>query len=460
MPTAPANLDHPRFPVKTPEVAEDKFWIFRLEDPTGLCLIRNVKGANDLDLRECLNRKDFRAWCLYDVGNSAFATTVMAVLFPLFFREHLAANLTGTATATVWSLGSALSLLLSALLCPLAGTWADSRGNHRESLMAMVLSGAFLTALIGSLPQGEWLLGLACFVGATLTFSLGNVFYDAFLPVLAPEKERAILSSAGFAMGYLGGGTLLLANILMIMLLPSPWGNISAFWSVSLWWFSFSFPLYRNAPPMRPSAPGHRGLKDVASRLRIIVRTPQVLQFLLAYWLYNDGIGTIMKMGVLYGSLLGIGRGHLLGALLATQFIGIPSTLLFGRLGRRWGDKTALLLGLSGYLFLVAWAFFLSANWHFWILALGVGTVQGGTQALSRSLFSQLIPPGKGGEFFGFYQLSGRLAGLGGPLIFGGAAHLTGSVRSGVPFLALFFLAGMGILLRLKIPSPIGENRS
>lgn len=404
-----------------------------------------------MDLRECLTRKDFRAWCLYDVGNSAFATTVMAVLFPLFFREHLAADLTEASTATVWSLGSALSLLLSALLGPLAGTWADSRGNHRESLMVMVFSGALLTALIGALPQGRWLTGLACFVGASLSFSLGNVFYDSFLPVLAPEKERAFISSAGFALGYLGGGSLLLADILMVLFLPSPWGNIAAFWSVSIWWLLFSLPLYRNAPPMIPADPAHRSLKDVISRLRAIVRTPKVLRFLLAYWLYNDGIGTIMKMGVLYGSLLGIGRGHLLGALLVTQFVGVPCTFLFGRLGRRWGDRNALLLGLAGYLFLVAWAFFLTENWQFWILALGVGIVQGGTQALSRSLFSLLIPPGKSGEFFGFYQLSGRLAGLGGPLIFGGAAHLTGSVRSGVPFLALFFLAGMGILLGLKV---------
>lgn len=411
-----------------------------------------------MDLRECLTKKDLRGWCLYDVGNSAFATTVIAVLFPLFFREHLAADLTGTSTAMVWSLGSALSLLLSALLCPLAGTWTDSRGNHRKALMAMALTGALLTALMGTLPRGKWLMGLACFVGASLAFSLGNVFYDAFLPVLAPEKERAFLSSTGFALGYLGGGTLLLADILMVMFLPSPWGSLLAFWSVSLWWILFSLPLYLHAPAMPHADPGHRNMKDLISQLRNIVRAPRVLRFLLAYWLYNDGIGTIMKMGLLYGSLLGIGREHLMGALLVTQFVGIPCTFLFGRLGRRWGDKTALLLGLTGYLFLVVWAFFLRTNWQFWILALGVGTVQGGTQSLSRSLFSQLIPRGKSGEFFGFYQLSGRLAGLGGPLIFGGAAHLTGSVRSGIPFLALFFLAGMGILLGLKAGPPAGED--
>ncbi len=399
-----------------------------------------------MDLKYCLSDQSIRAWCLYDVGNSGFATTVMAVLFPLFFHAHLATDLSDSSTALAWSLASALSLLLAALTGPLAGTWTDLRGNHRKALIFSSLMGALLTGLLGILPEDRWLLGLTCYTVASLAFALGNVFYDAFLPSLVPEEHRGYVSSAGFALGYLGGGFLLMVHVLILKILPLQPAYRLVFGSVGLWWALFSIPLYRHAPPMVSAEPVGSSLKHLTLRLREVRQTPKILRFLLAYWLYSDGIGTIMKMGVLYGSLLGIGKFHLLGALLITQFIGIPCSLGFGRLGQRWGDKKALFLGLTGYIMLVVWAYFLKENWQFWILAAGVGTVQGGTQALSRSFFSKLVPPEKTAEFFGFYQLSGRLAGLGGPLIFGLAAHWTGSVRSGVPFLALFFLAGMAIL--------------
>lgn len=410
-----------------------------------------------MKLKDLLRQRKLRAWCLYDVGNSAFATTVMAVLFPIFFRERLALALDSGTTALAWGLASALALLLSAFLGPLAGTWADMRGNHRKALLWTALSGSCLTALLGFLAPGRWLTGLVCFVGGSLAFAVGNVFYDAFLPALAPPRQQGYLSSAGFAAGYLGGGILLLTDILLVFLLPPKWGYGLAFLSVGLWWAGFTLPLYLNSPDMTKIRPSTWAQPGFRKRLTGIASTPGILRFLFAYWLYNDGIGTVMKMGVLYGSLLGIGKEHLLGALLLTQFVGIPCTLLFGRLGQSWGDKKVLLAGLTGYLFLVSWAFFLQENWQFWVLALGIGTVQGGTQALSRSLYSKLVPPGKSGEYFGFYQLSGRLAGLAGPLLFGGAARLTGSVRSGIPFLGFFFIAGMVILVGVD-PGPV--NRS
>ncbi|WP_352425698.1 MFS transporter [Aminomonas paucivorans] len=406
-------------------------------------------------LRDLLRRLDWRAWVLQDVGNSAFATTILAVLYPLYYREVLGAGAEASSVLAWWGYVSALSMLLTALLAPGLGALADGAGRRKGALLAATALGVGASAAMGLLGEGHWVWGLALFALGSLGFSFNNVFYDSFLPHLAAPEERAGLSSAGYALGYLGGGTLLVANAA----LAGFWGEAGfrlSFLSVALWWGLFTLPFLRHVgePPPSPREPGETwGASAYGRPWRTLLglrHQPDLLWFLGAFWLYNDGIGTIMRMGVLYGSSLGLGQGTLLGALVATQFVGVPCTILFGRLAGRWGDRRVLMAGLGGYLALCAFIPFVVRPWHFWVLALGVGVVQGGTQALSRSLFASLVPKERSAELYGFYDLSSKFAGVLGPFLFGLLAQLTGSLRMGGPVLGLFFLGGMAMLRRVR----------
>ena len=402
-----------------------------------------------------LRRPDRRAWILQDVGNSAFATTILAVLYPLFYREVLGRGASGPSVLAWWGYVSALSMLLTALLAPALGAAADRAGRRKAALLSATALGVAASAAMALPAPGQWIWGLGLFVLGSLGFSFNNVFYDAFLPHLAGPEERAGLSSAGYALGYLGGGVLLVADVALVAL-GGEWGFRLSFLSVALWWGGFTWPFLRHVaePPPSPPEPGETwGVAAYGRPWRTLLglrEQPDLLWFLGAFWLYNDGIGTIMRMGVLYGSSLGLGQGTLLGALVATQFVGVPFTLLFGRLAARWGDRRALTAGLCGYLALCAFIPFVERSWHFWVLALGVGVVQGGTQALSRSLFAALVPKERSAELYGFYDLSSKFAGVLGPFLFGLLAQITGSLRMGGPVLGVFFLTGILMLRRVR----------
>jgi UMF1 family MFS transporter len=255
--------------------------------------------------------------------------------------------------------------------------------------------------------------------------------------------------------GYLGGGILLAVNVAMVAFMSPEKGMRLSFLSVGIWWALFTLPVMAFVPeppgnPVGTATPG-RILSRPFETLRSLRKYRDAFFFLVAFWLYNDGIGTVIKLGALYASSLGIGRNHLLGALLATQFVAIPCALGFGRLAERIGAKPAISIGLAGYVCLSAWAFFLVHPWQFWVLAIGIGTVQGGTQALSRSLFGSMIPPGQSAEFFAFYDLSSKFSGVAGPALFAVILQVTGSPRLGALALSLFFLAGMAVLRRVDV---------
>jgi UMF1 family MFS transporter len=289
------------------------------------------------------------------------------------------------------------------------------------------------------------------------------VCYDSLLPHIARPEDLDRISSRGYALGYAGGGILLALNAAMV-LFPGSFGLPSAaaamrasFVTVSVWWALFTIPLARRVPEPPRAAPG--GASSVgnaaAESFRRVLRTLGEIRgrrdawmFLLAFWLYGDGIGTIIKMATIYGSEIGIGRNDLIGSLLLVQIVGIPFSLLFGRIARRTGARGGILIGLAVYTILSLLAFFLSRPWHFWLLAFLVGTVQGGTQALSRSFFASLTPVDRSGEWFGFFSVSSRFAGIAGPLLFGLLGQATGSSRWGALALVLFF-AGGGLLLAL-----------
>lgn len=395
------------------------------------------------------------SWALYDAGNSAFATTVMATVLPIYYQEVAARGLTMPSALAYWGYASAGALLLSVLSAPFSGAAADARGWKKRGLAVATLMGVAASAGLAWVGEGQWVRTLVLLVLGTVGFSLSCVFYDSLLPHLVRPEELDGASSRGYAVGYLGGGILLAINVGMIAFLPPERGMRLSFLTVAAWWALFTLPVmaFVPEPPREPT--GSPGTGSVLARpfrtLRSLRLHRDAFLFLVAFWLFNDGIGTVIKLGALYASALGIGRGHLLGALLATQFVAIPCTLGFGRMAGKIGAKPAIFLGLGGYVCLSVWAFFLVHPWQFWILAIGIGTVQGGTQALSRSLFGSLIPPGRSAEFFAFYDLSSKFSGVAGPALFGLILQATGSPRYGALALSLFFLAGMTVLRRVDV---------
>ncbi|PTX58132.1 UMF1 family MFS transporter [Melghirimyces profundicolus] len=414
-----------------------------------------------------MNRKAVRAWVLYDWANSAFATTVMAAVMPIFYADVAAAGLDGTTKTAYWGYTQSIALIFVVLLSPVLGAIADYSRSKRTFLRFFTYMGALASSLLFFTGEGDWVSASLLVILGTLAYSGGNVFYDAFLTDLVPERERDRVSSRGYAFGYIGGGVLLAVNLAAIQFpkaffLPdSLVATQLAFLSVGIWWWVFSIPLFRhvreqkggNAPGarIRPTAMAAVGFRSVGNTLRRLKRYPEVLKFLVAFWFFSDGINTIIKMATIYGREIGIGQTDLIAALLITQFVGIPFTLLFGRIADRFGAMRTLIATLGVYLIIVILGYFMQTASHFYALAILVGTVQGGSQALSRSIFTRLIPAHRNAEFFGFYSLSGKFASIFGPFLFGLVGQFTGSSRFGITSLAFFFLAGIVLLLTVNL---------
>ena len=407
-----------------------------------------------------------RAWCMYDWANSAFATTVMAALFPPFFSS-LAQNAGATAPEATawWGYITAGTLLLIALSAPVLGVLADLGGSRKRFLGYFAASGIMATAMMVTLSGDTWQAAAVLFVVANFGFSGSFIFYESLLPQLATGAEMDRLSSRAYALGYAGGGLLLVINLMMVTKpawfgLPGPdWAVRVSFVTVALWWAVFSLPLMRKGPePMAgKSSPGQArpGMKTAFLRLaqtfREIRQYRQLSTFLAAYWIYNDGIGTIVKMATIYGAEIGIGMTDLMGAMVLTQVIGIPFALLLGRAAGSLGARKTIHLTLIAYGMISIGGFFMANATHFYILAAMVGMVQGGAQALSRSLFASMVPRHRTAEFFGFYSTSGKLAGVVGPLVFGLVGQLAGSSRLGILSLVLFFTLGGWLLTRVDV---------
>ncbi len=418
-----------------------------------------------------------RAWCLYDVANSAFTTTVVAAVLPEFFSSVAGAGLDTDPTqakvlaTSLWARANYVVMILTALSAPLVGAFVDVRGRPGRMLAALAFAGAALTGALVGVGAGDWQLALGLYITASVAWSASLVVYDGLLPAVASRHELDGISARGFAWGYLGGG-LLLALQLVIISFPARFGLPNAEWatrlcfvSVGIWWAAFSVPLIRHAPRTTTVAPSVRQASRLAmarlgQTLRDLRQHRDAFRFLIAFWLYNDGIGTIVRMAVILGAEIGIGRGHLIGAILLVQILGFPFSLLFGRLARSIGARNAIFLGVAGYLLLCGLGFAMQTAAHFWMLAAGVSMFQGGTQALSRSLFASLIPHDRSGEFFGFYNLSGKFAGLLGTATFALAGPWLGSSRYGVLGLVVLFLAGAAVLATVRIPDQAKPSNS
>jgi UMF1 family MFS transporter len=421
--------------------------------------------------RFALDRPEARAWALYDWANSAFWTTVITAVFPIYFLE-LARELGPDAAQERFARATTLALVVSALIAPVLGALADFRALKKRLLALFGALGALSTgALFFALP-GEWPYALACFGLANVGAAASLAFYDALLPHVARPDEMDRLSASGYALGYLGGGLCLALNLAWIKRpdwfgLPSGEGLTAAqatlpvrlaFLFVALWWLGFTLPLLRwvREPPRllesdeQPGAAVLRvSFQRLGETLRELRRYRQAFLMLVAFLVYNDGIVTIIRMAAMYASAKQLGDGTVIGTILAVQFVGIPCAFAFGALAPRFGAKRLVLFGLLVYCGISLLAFFMESALHFVLLGALVGLVQGGTQALSRSLFASLIPPHKSGEFFAFFGVGEKFAGVLGPLLYGAVITWTGSAQNAILSVIPFFVAGGLLLLRV-----------
>ena len=413
-----------------------------------------------------LGRKELRAWAMYDWANSAFVTTVAAAFLPLFYAQVAASEFPKVVATAYWGYTQAIALAIVAVLSPVLGAIADYMGAKKRFLAVFMSFGVTFTALLYFIGEGDWLLASALFIVAQVGFSGANVFYEALLPSVARYDEVDRVSTAGFAMGYVGGGILLAINAAWY-LSPESFGFAdggqavkASFLSVAVWWALFSLPLFRTVrePARRLGRgetaglnPARVGFSRVATTLREIRRHPDLFVFLLAFLIYNDGVGTIMKMATVYGTEIGIGNAHMIGALLLVQFVGIPFTFAFGQFASRVSAKSGIFVCLATYAGISVFGFFMSEAWQFWMLAVGVAMVQGGIQGLSRSLYARMIPAGRATEYFGFYSVSSKFAGIAGPLVFAVVGQSMGSSRWGIFSLVAFFAVGAVLLMRVDV---------
>ena len=403
-------------------------------------------------------RKSAVSWAMYDWANSAFATTVMAGFFPIFFKQYWSAGI--DVHVSTFRLGSANSIasITVALLAPILGFVADKGGAKKKFLFFFLMIGVISTGMLGVIGKGEWAYAAACYALATVGFAGGNVFYDSLLVSVARKEKMDFVSALGYGFGYLGGGLLFAVNVWMT-LSPLTFGLADAaeavkvsFVTVAAWWALFSIPLFLFVPEPRRAEEAHglkavkSGFRDLRAAFREVRKARVAFLFLIGYWLYIDGVDTIVLMAVDYGMSLGFESRTLITALLVTQFVGFPAAIAFGRIGERLGTKTGIFMGLAVYVVVAVWGFFMQRQAEFYILAVAIGLVQGGVQSLSRSFYAKLIPEERAAEFFGFYNMLGKFAAVIGPFLMGWVSVTTGNARYSILAVIALFVAG-GLVL-------------
>ena len=413
-----------------------------------------------------LGRRDLRAWAMYDWANSAVQTTIIATIFPIYYQKVAAAGQTDAEAMGRFAWATTLAILIVAIVAPVLGAIADITAIKKKLLGAFLAGGAAACAAMFWIGPGEWKLALTLFVIVNVGVAGSIVFYESLLPHLVAQEELDRVSSAGYAIGYLGGGTLLAVNLLMIQkpeLFGLPDSGVAtrvALASVAVWWVVFSIPLFRRVPEPpgrleRDERPGANvlvtGVKRLVETFLELRRYRDAFVMLTAFLLYNDGIQTMIRMATLYGTAINLPESAMISALLLTQFIGVPCAFAFGAVAQRVGAKAAVFAGLAVYLVITILGYFMATATHFYALAILVGMVQGGTQALSRSLFASMIPRHKSSEFFAFFSVFERYAGVLGPAIFAFVVARSGSGRAAILAVAAFFIIGAAILVFVDV---------
>lgn len=415
-------------------------------------------------------------WVMYDWANSAFATTVMGAILPNYFATYIALE----GALSIWGYTVAIGSLIAALISPVLGAIADFRGSKKKFMAFFIALGVISTALMFLVDQpGDQLLASILYILGTIGFAGSLVFYDALLPHVASEDELDQVSSRGYAMGYIGGGILLLINVAMIFLGPSLLPNMDeteatklmmrlSLASVAVWWAVFSIPIFRRVrEPARMAEASEIGQNVLAvgfrrffKALKDIAKFRDLFWFLLTFFVYANGIGTIITMAVAFGTDLGFGTMILIGTLLMVQFVAAPFSILFGKLSKKLGIKKSITLSLLVYTLVAIFGYFMTEEWHFLLLGFGVAMVQGGSQALSRSLVGQLMPKSKTAEFYGFFSVSEKFNTVVGPFVMALITQLTGDGRWGIVSLVIFFVMGIIMLRGVDIDRGIKQARA
>lgn len=380
------------------------------------------------------NRKAIIGWALYDFANSAFATTVMAGFFPVFFKQYWSFGVDVNLSTARLGFGNSIASLFIALIAPLIGAIADRGSIKKKFLIFFAYLGIVMTASLYLVQKGDWILAVICYSIAVIGFSGANIFYDSLLPDVAARDETDYVSGLGYGLGYLGGGLLFLLNVLMT-LMPEKFGFADSssavrfsFISVAVWWGFFTIFTILLVPEQKAFASNdmkrdfiREGFRQFIETFKKIRSSKTIYLFLLAYWLYIDGVDTIIRMAVDYGMSLGFDSKDLIVSLLVVQFVGFPAAICFGKLGQAWGARRAIFLCIGIYIFITIWGSMMTTKTEFYILAVIIGLSQGGIQALSRSYYLRLIPADKAAEYFGFYNMIGKFAVIIGPALMGTA---------------------------------------
>ncbi|MBU4503311.1 MAG: MFS transporter [Proteobacteria bacterium] len=412
------------------------------------------------------NKKAIFAWSMYDWANSAFATTIMAGFFPIFFKQFWSTGVDATVSTARLGMANSIAGIFVALFAPILGAIADRGTSKKKFLMFFAYMGVIMTLSLHMVSRGNWPMAVILYIFATVGFSGGNVFYDSLITSVASRKKMDFVSALGFSLGYLGGGFLFALNVWMT-LRPETFGFADAgeavrfsFLSVGAWWAVFSIPLFVfvKEPVSKDAVYGvnmvKAGFAQIKETFHQVRHLKPIFMFLMAYWLYMDGVDTIVRMAVDYGISIGFESNDLIVALLITQFVGFPSAIGFGYLGGKIGAKRSIFIAIAVYLFVSIWAAFMRDKIEFYILAIIIGMVQGGIQALSRSYYAKIIPVDKSAEYFGFYNMLGKFAAVIGPVFMGLIGLMVRhmgyssdiSSRVSIMSISLFFIAG-GTLL-------------
>ena len=408
----------------------------------GCCSIKDVT----VGMRFGLTKKEF-SWVLYDVGNSAFVMLSTA-LIPVYFAS-LAEE--GSSVVVAWGYAETIASLILALLMPILGSLADLAGNKKKFFVGFAGTGAVACAALG-VPEHAFMF-LVVYVIAAIMLNGSMVFYDAFLVDATTEERYDLVSSHGYAWGYIGSCIPFIACLVVVLGGPTfgldvALGMKVAFVITALWWVAFTVPLAKNVKQThfktREGALLKSTFASLASTVKNIVHDKRLLFFLIAFFFYIDGVHTVIKMSTSYGTELGIDSTQLVLALLVTQFVAFPSAIAYGKLAKRFGAKNMLMVGVAAYFCIVVFAaFFLKTATEFWILAICVGLFQGGIQALSRSEYGKLIPKEKANEYYGFFDIFGKYAAVMGTFLVSLFTQVTGNASYGVLSIAVLFIVGL-----------------
>ncbi len=369
---------------------------------------------------------------MYDWANSAFATTVMAGFFPIFFKQFWSSGADVNMSTARLGFGNAIASIMVAVMAPVLGAIADSGSMRKKFLIFFAYLGVLMTASLFLIQKGDWGWAIFIYVMGIIGFSGANIFYDSLLPSVANEGEIDYVSGLGYSMGYLGGGLLFMVNVLMT-LMPENFGLPDAvtavryaFVSVGLWWGFFTIFTILWVPEVKTTTIPLNGINFVTDGFKQFTGTFKKIRnlktaflFLIAYWFYIDGVDTIIRMAVDYGISLGFDSNDLIIALLITQFVGFPSALIFGKLGQMWSVRKSIYIAIGIYMVVTLWGTMMTHKHEFYVLAITIGLVQGGIQALSRSYYSRFIPKNRTAEFYGFYNMLGKFAAILGPVLIG-----------------------------------------